>query len=506
MGNYLGVTQAGSSQTDLLVDAFKKTQQSKVDNLTFRSSELNARKSFYSSLNSKLNNLITAVDKFGTLKSTGATSSFVKVSDIDSKFNTRKITVSDSAVMTATAKGTSVLGSNVIKVNRMASADILISDQMKLADKFAIKKGSEPFSVTINGVTKKFNVTLEESDTNESVIKKIIAQVNSDSEFDVSASIIRDTDKTGRLTFMSKETGESNNIIIDGGNLLKEFGIKKNMFDKSDDRPLQSGTKAGFKQANTTDLNSKLVVNGLDVTRSTNVVEDVLEGVTLTIKKSQATEDSAVTLTNELNPSDIETLANPLISAYNDLISYLNTNKSQQRNDPSISSLLSSLRTINSSKLTNSTDNEDPNYLTSIGYKAGSDGTVTMNDKDKLKTFLSKNNGAQKVADIFTSDNGFAVKISKAISNFKPNGATESGVIQARQKSLDSQISTNEARLKRVQSSIDAQAETLRKEYTSYLKVMLQTQGQAALISTMSTSTSGYDSLVGQSAKSSSSA
>ena len=64
MGNYFGVSTAGSTDLDQLVEAFRQTQQSKVDQITQRTTDLENRRSFFNGLNTRLNALVSQLDKF----------------------------------------------------------------------------------------------------------------------------------------------------------------------------------------------------------------------------------------------------------------------------------------------------------------------------------------------------------------------------------------------------------------------------------------------------------
>ncbi|HOQ49983.1 MAG TPA: hypothetical protein PLV01_09165, partial [Candidatus Kapabacteria bacterium] len=96
---------------------------------------------------------------------------------------------------------------------------------------------------------------------------------------------------------------------------------------------------------------------------------------------------------------------------------------------------------------------------------------------------------------------GFIAKINEVIYNLKPQGGN-SGLLRTRNESITREITNIDKRIASIEATIEQQAESLRKEYESYLKVYLQAQGQYSLLSTMSTSSSstGYSSLIAQQA------
>jgi flagellar hook-associated protein 2 len=449
-----------SSQTELLVQSFRQTEQPKLNALSSKKQKLERKSSFYNTLKSKLDTLVSQLD-------------IHSASTADSKFFTKKSNSTDTAVLTASASDAAVLGISNVRVDRLATNDILIADQMKLEDEFKQKDGTYDFSITVGDDTFDVSVTLIGDETNEEAMQKIIKAVNATEDITITAAYVKDTSTTGRLTFTSEETGEDNRIEFnDKSQLLKEFGLGPSLKQDGESRTEVGDTKAGYKTASVDTLNSLMEINGVKVTRGSNSVEDAMSGVTLNLNKPQDPDDLAITVKTEVNSNAVEEFIKPLLDSYNDILTYLKSQKDAVRGDSTTSSLYSRFRGLVSSAVTSTESSDDPRYLTEAGITIGNNGTLSVTDYDKLEGLLEDD--PQKVANLFTSSDGFAAKLNSAIQSLSGND----GLITARTTSLASQIDQTQDRYEEMQKRIDQRADALRKEYNSVLEVYYQAQNQ----------------------------
>lgn len=496
-----GISGSDKSYSELLVESYKKSQATRTEGLRNQKSDLEKRRKFFNDLNSRLNTLISYLDKFGEYKKTGDISTFTPTSGINDKFKTRKATLSESDYFSVKANGNAIVGSNSVKVNRIATNDILVSNRLTLADSFGETAGEKSFDLMVNDKTYTVNVNFTGDETNEQAMQKIVNAINSIKDVKISASLVKDTESTGRITLMSKETGANNKITFSQNSTTELLGWTTSLFTDPNARTAMNGGSAGYKVSDSSLLNANLDVNGIEITRNSNEISDVLPGLTLNLLKAQKNDAQPITITTDIDVDAVESLVDALVKEYNGMLYYLSQNKDLQRQDPAISSLQQRLRSVGTSELVSSTDPDVPRRLTDVGFKLNNDGTLVLRDKDKLKEFLSKENGAENIANLFTSATGFVARVNDVIYNLKPNGAN-TGLLRARNESINKQISNIDKRIASIEANIEQQAESLRKEYESYLKVFLQAQGQYSLLSTMSTSSlnSGFNSLIAQQA------
>ena len=148
ISSLLGLDSGYQSQSDLLVSAYKRQQQPKINTLLSKQRELENRKSFFNKLNTKLNSLISNIDKF-------------TADNASEDFVTRKITTSNNSVLTASANSNATLGISSVFVERLATNDNLISSRLNLSDSFAETAGSKSFDLLIGGETHSMSVEID---------------------------------------------------------------------------------------------------------------------------------------------------------------------------------------------------------------------------------------------------------------------------------------------------------------------------------------------------------
>lgn len=222
-----------------------------------REATLEQQKSLFQEFNTKLSTLKTAMETIGddtTLEQVSATSS-----------NT------DAIEVTGGTSGN--LGSFSVTVNSLASQTIFISDNTSNSDPTASLTGltAGDLDVTINGTTQ--TVTYA-STASLNDIRDAINNLT----LDVSASIL-DVSGSGtdyRLVVTGSEEGTTNAVTLadnNGGDLVADLGL-----GTAD----QSATDASITLAGTT------------ITRSSNTITDVIDGLTLTLKDATGTPTVAV--------------------------------------------------------------------------------------------------------------------------------------------------------------------------------------------------------------------
>jgi flagellar hook-associated protein 2 len=483
-------TASGSTtQLDKLVESYKSSQQSKIDTLTTQQTTLENKRTFFNSLYSKINALNSSIDTFNA---DTATDNFTK----------RNVASTESTYLTATATGTAELGTIAARVERLATKDVLISDRKTLTDTFGEKAATKSFDLTIGSTKKSISVVFDGKETNEQAMKKILQSINtafaktadSDTDIGVNASLVKDSTSTGRLTLTSKNTGGENKIVFSDSNFLAKLGFdSKKLKSETDNRNTATDTSAGYKSASYSNLDSKVLVNSIAITRSTNEISDAMEGVTFNLLKAQASDDlSEITLENTVNLTGVKDFINSLLTNVNDILSFVNMNPTVRRQDSSIGTLQSNFRGLASTNLNQSGSDASTKYLSELGITVDSAGSLSISDSDKLLELLKAN--PKKVSDLFLGKDGFIDKLEEAIKPFEG----ETGLIKARTNSLNSQITQTQKRTTDVTARIDTQAEGLRKQYTSYLSLLYKAQAQTSLLGTGGTvDTSGYNSLLG---------
>lgn len=457
MASSLGGTSS-TSQTQQIADAYKKTQQFKLDNIKKKQTDLENTSKFFNNLNTKLNSIVSETDKYSA-------------DNIADKFTSKKVDVSDAAYATVTATKDAVNGISTLKVNQLATNDRLVSARNTLADNFGIT-GKETISFTVNSKTYSAEIDFTGNETNEQAMKKIANAINSIKDTKVTAAVIKDTGTTGKIVFTAGDTGEDFKLNFTDGNILQKVGITSAIVNPNNaNRTASSSTGAGFSKANVADLNAKADINGIEITNSSNTLTDVLSGTTITLIKAQDSASQALNLTISEDFDTVKSFIQPLLNSYNELLNTSKGDKNVRRSEPSVTSLSSTLRSLTSAFM--GTDSSGSNlYLSSIGIKADKNGNLSISDTDLFKKVLKES--PEKIQSIFTAPDGFVKKVSTAISTLKG----DAGIIKSKTLSISKQITDIKDKYNKTSDLIDKQAENTKKQYENTLKVYLEAQSQ----------------------------
>lgn len=457
LGSLTSTTSSSQTQADLLVEAFKRTQSAQVDRLKERKTTLEKKSSFFATLNSKIGTLVSYLDKFS---STSSSTLFV----------TRSVTSSDSSVVSATATSDALVGINSVKVNRLASNDILITSRLNASDTFSVTGSNLTFKINGKDVT----VNIDSGSTNEQALNTVATAINNTADINATASVVKDTSSTLRLTITAKNTGTENKITFDdnGSGVLNALGLNNVDPNATVRTPTQSGNEyAHYKIADSSQLDSESEINGILVTRGSNSLSDVIQGLTITLLKTQESSAQPIALTTDVDTTAVQNIIQPLLDSYNDILQYLDSNKSILKDEPLVRNLGSNLRVLSSQTIT-SAQSGNPQYLYEIGIKASSTGTLSFYDATKLTDALKSD--PQKVSDLFTSSDSFVAKIDNVISLLKG----DSGYITTKTTNVRNQIDEVQKRITELETKIDIQAENYRKEYIRTLEIYLKAQQQ----------------------------
>lgn len=241
----------------------------------------------------KQTDLSTITSLASTLKS--ATSA---LSD-DTYYLQRTTTVSNDAV-TVTADGGTNVQDFTLRVDTLAKQDIYQSTSFASATS-TFTSASDTLTLSIGGKDYDFAVT------SSTTITELADMINDKLDGKVTASILN-TGGTNpyRLIIKSDDTGAENAITISSGNAstLTSLG-----YDVANNH-LQTATDATF------------TYNGVSVTRSSNTVDDLIVGVTITLNDVQASTEST-TVSIKQDWTDVKEQLTTLVTAYNDLMTNL---------------------------------------------------------------------------------------------------------------------------------------------------------------------------------------
>lgn len=438
------------------------------------------------------------------------------------QFNGVSATSSDSTVASASASATAIAGSYAINVTTLAQAQQLASSALAsttttvgtgtLTFQFGTWNGS---SFSSNASTPSKTVTIDSAHNTLSGIRDAVNAA----KIGVTATIVNDG--TGyRLAFASNNTGAANSLKItvgnDGdGNNTDAAGLSQLAYDPA----AAAGSGKNLSQTLAAQ-DASFTVNGIGITKSSNTISDVIQGVSLTLLKQSAT----TTITVAQNTSAVQNNVQNFVKAYNtlskaigDLTAYdPSTGKAAiLQGDYSTLSILNQVRNLLNRPITGLSG--PYTSLSQVGVSFQTDGSLAL-DSTKLQSALSGNFSA--VAGLFasvgqTSDSlvsyvsstdqtvpgQYAVSVSQLATQAVLNGATTAGLASTAGTFntpvvLDSTNNTLSLALDGVQSgtiTIAAGTYTTTAQLTAVIQAAIN--GDSALQAAGSTVAVAYDSV-----------
>ncbi|MPW24785.1 flagellar filament capping protein FliD [Alkalibaculum sp. M08DMB] len=400
IGSYSGIDKG-------TIDKLMEAERMPLVNLTNKKTGITAKQNAWKDINTRLNTLFEKL----------------KVLQNSDTFTAKKATSSNENIVSMTTSKDAVPGIYNIHVEQLASSASVISGEISLAEGNINKELGIEGAFTIgnaDGIS--FDIAIEEGDT----LKTIAAKVNDASnDTGISATIIN-----SRLVLTDSTTGKRDITLTDGvgGNgTLAQLGL-------SDTASVKEGTNALF------------TVNGVEVERNTNTVDDAIEHVTINLSNVHSA-GQYETVNVELDTEKLTKAVQEFVDQYNSTMTFIEGklaagdpevpgSAGALSGDSSLMRLHSSLRSLVTSTLNN--ENSSISDISQIGVSTVDRYGKLEFDATKLTEALSKD--PQNVMDFFTSNNvdgkdiGFASRLNSYVDSFVSNS---NGIIKIKTEGLD---------------------------------------------------------------------
>jgi flagellar hook-associated protein 2 len=372
---------------------------------------LQSKISAFQTLNTRLSTLTDKVETilYGTTNAP-LTSPFSFTERIkDSVFSKCSVTSSDETSISAIADSAYSGGTYSIAVTDLAQTRSMVSSNF--ADALSTNTGSGSIIIK-TGDNDAVTITINDNNNNLTGVCNAINAANAG----VTASIFNDGTSTPyRLLVTADESGTANS------------------FELTDS--LTGGQSLGLEEKQAA-VDSKFTLNGISITKSSNTINDVIPGVTFTLK-DQTT--GAVKLTVEKDFDAIVSSLTDFVSAYNNVNSYINSQFAYDSTNKTSGTLSgdSSLRTIQSnlqSQIVKAISNRYSKYSVSgeVGLEFNRDGSLSL-DATKLRSALASD--FNSVAALFLGDGTPPDSASASDSRVTYNSKTTA--TQAKDYSID---------------------------------------------------------------------
>ena len=359
-GFFMGISSLGvgsSVLTQDVIDQLKAADESQyVQPLTTKISNEKSKSGQLDIVNALMDNLS---------ESTGNIADF-------GLFNTRTTDVTGSAVEVTANEG-SDLQDFSITVNHLATKEIEQSGTFTASDA-AVATGNGQLKLDVG--SKSFTIDY----TSTMTLTELKDQINKDAAGTAQASIVQIGANDFRLFVTAANTGTGQAIAItdlgDGaGNNTLNTALTTGMSN------VQAAQDASFKY------------NGLDITRTSNTVSDLLSGVTITLKEGTDTNPSTSNVSVKQDVKGIEGKLDSFVSKFNDTITQLNTmtKSSKDTKERGVFSSDSTIKAMKNTVMTMlGTVGEGAGRLEDYGFSSNRDGTISF-DHSAFETKLKEN-------------------------------------------------------------------------------------------------------------------
>ena len=394
----------------------------------------------YGSLKGELSNLKSALDGLDS------------VSDMTAF----KASVGDTDFVTVSAGNDAAEGSFNLTVTQKADVHKLTSSAFTAAE--TVGEGTLHIKV---GDATAIDIEVSATDTLENV-----AQAINDSDAEVTAGVIFDGNDYF-LALTGKETGVDSVINITATDAdtfnTDTNGLSRLVFDKGITENL----------VNTQDASDAIItVDGVaDIHRSTNIIDDVIEGITITIDSVPDTPDNQANLTVSRDTAATIARIDTFVEAHNKLVDFFDA---YQKYDAAAETagILQGDATTNgirnrlSRAITGTVaGNEEFSRLVDLGISLDSDGKLET-DSAALTTALDEN--FDEVLQFFSQDTegseGFAVGLIDTLEGML---STTQGALAARTKGIQTSIDNIEDQVERIEYRNQAWESRTRAQFNS---------------------------------------
>ena len=437
-----------------IVSQLMQIERIPLNNLIEKQSNLEARISGLGSIKSKLSSLQTSLSGLKTGTSILA----------------NKAESSDTAILTAAGTSGAVAGNYSVEVSNLAQSQKLVANGQADATT-AIGTGTLTIDLgTISGGTfdsgtgkytgasfasngsGPFDITIDSSNNTLEGIRDAI----NDADIGVNATIVNDGDPTN-----------PHRLVLSSANSGVEQSIKVSVSGDAALSNLLSHDPAGTQNLSETVTaeNATFKVDGVDITKSSNTVTDVISGVTLNLKAETAGTPVTVSVTQDTEAA--KTAVKDFVEAYNELRAEIDTQTDSGAESGTPGALASDYATrqlLNyvRDELVSAPTGITGNYtnLSSIGVSFQQDGTLSL-DETKLNDAIVSD--SDNVAELFSSADGYATRLDTVLDEL----VKFNGTIDLRTDGYKDRIDTLEDRQATLEGRLDRTEARLRAQYTN---------------------------------------
>jgi len=420
--------------TGSIISQLMSIAQQPLTNLQNEETTANSRLAAYTTFNSDLTALNTAIQGLDTAEGV----------------NSYSATLTSSQYLSATADSTASAGSYQVDVQQLAQVQKSVSQSSYSSDTATDFTSG---TLTVNGT----DITIS-NDSLTSLAQKINDANTGSSATGVSASIIND--------------GSGYRMVLTGADASTSFtATASGMTTANGAAALDFGTPVQSAKLAKVQLDG-----GINITSTTNTIANAIPGVTLNLSQANAT-GVTTTLTVGVNASSVQSKMQGFVTAYNRIVNFISSQSGQSwANDSAFTSVERKLQDI----LTGMTSNSgDLVALSQVGVSTNKDGTISLDTTKFTDVVQNDMSGLQKLLVGDTAGTGLASQFENYLS-----GITDSsnGILAGVTTSTNDQINMLDQEIASKQLQLDTYQKNLQAQYNALETLMTSMNSKSSFI------------------------
>lgn len=448
VGSYSGIDKS-------MIDELMKAERLPLNQLSYKKTNITEQQNAWKDINTRLNSLF---NKIKTLQETAT-------------FTSKAASSTNDKVVTMSAGTGAVEGKYDIFVEQLATNSRLVGIQVEGAKdesgKIDINKslGIENGQFTIkNHEDESITVDINSGDSLKTIVEKINkgkTEGEDGKSIGVKATIV-----DGRIVLTDEKTGKRG-IELEGS-VLEDLGLNQGLIQGQE---------------------AKFTINNIEVTKDSNTITDVLEGVTINLHREHGQGESD-TVTVGLDREKATKAIQEFVDQYNSTMSFIEDklaagdpdtpgSRGTLAADSSLMRLHSSLRSLVTQRM-GSGANEGFTDISQLGVSTKDKSGRLEFDTAKLTDALKDN--PQKVIDFFAGEkdvkgSGFVSRVNDYIDGFI---SKENGIIKTKNESYDRTIKDLNRQIDNFNDRMERKEQYYIKMFSALDVAMMQAESQMA--------------------------
>lgn len=443
MGSYSGIDRN-------TIDQLLQAESIPLIRMENEKESIQKQQSVWKDVNTRLKNLF---DKINSLQ--------------DSKlYDSKKATSSSEEYITMSATNGAVSSDYRISIERLATNSNIKGERLdigKVSDSLG-KSGT----LTIkneDGISR--DIEIKDGDSLKNIVDKINDSSKNMKDEDgntIKGTGIKATIIDNRIVLSDEKTGDRN--IELSGDIVGDLGLGSATVEKG--------------------LTSKFTVNGIEMERDSNNINDAIDGVTINLKKVHDTGKSDL-VSVDTDYGKVENAIKEFVDQYNSTMSFIEENikagDPDVKNSAGTLSKDSGLKRLQGDlrKLVTSVVNSDKNAINDIsqlGVDSDKEGKLTF-DSTKFRDAFKED--SEKVIDFFYKEvdgekkYGLTEMLNTKIDQFI---STKNGIIKSKNDSFDKTLKDLNTRMDNFEARIAKKEEYYIKKFTTLDQIMMQAESQ----------------------------